>query len=329
VNKVTSLPGTRADQRHAEEIIAQYRTYLRDTAGLLDEDDITDISRNPNSDVIWAISNERGKSKTPYTQTEDDAEAMIGKIVAAYRREFNEANPILECVLPFNGARFTALRRPIVNGVAWTIRKPNTQVFTFEHYVESGIFQSEAIVHKLRKLIAERKNILVAGAMGSGKTTLTNTLIAEIDKYYKSRDRWLILEDTDELRCTNDDHIKLQTNTALDIGFKRLIETSLRLTGTRIVMGEIRSHGRSVLEAWQVGATGNVATIHGDGPEDAMRRFESILLKEGGSIDRHEIASTIHALVCIRRVGVGRLIRDTDVVRISAATANGYTFRSA
>jgi type IV secretion system protein VirB11 len=309
----------------SKQIVDRYRHFLGDAADLLDDDDVTDISRNPQSNAIWAISNKRGKALTPYTQSTDQAEQMIGAIVAQFRTEFNYNHPRFLGVLPYHGARFTAARSPLVGGVMWTIRKPNQQILTFDDYLEAGIIPSKAIIERIRGYIEERKNIFVAGPMGSGKTTLANTLIAEIDRMHKGRDRWIIIEDTDELRCSNPDHVKFLTNPTLGIDWNDLIALSLRTTGTRIVLGEIRSAGRSLLEAWQVGATGNVATIHGDNPDDVMRRFESILLKEGGAINRYEIYKTIGAIIVLNRIGIGRKVQ--HVVRLQGVTDNGYTFR--
>jgi Flp pilus assembly CpaF family ATPase len=309
----------------SKEVVERYRHYLGEASVLLDEPDVTDISRNPQDSRIWAISNTRGKVSTPYQQTTQQAEGMIGAIVAEFNTEFNYRNPLFLGVLPYHGARFTAARTPVVGGVMWTIRKPNNTVLTFQDYLDAGIIPSKDILERIRTYISERKNILVAGPMGVGKTTLANTLIAEIDRMNKGRDRWIIIEDTDELRCSNPDHVKLLTNSPLGINWSDLIAFSLRTTGTRIVLGEIRSAARSLLEAWQVGAVGNVATIHGDNADDVMRRFESLLLKEGGAIDRHEISKTIGAIIVIGRVGVGRKVK--DVVRIQGVTEHGYSFR--
>jgi Flp pilus assembly CpaF family ATPase len=311
----------------ATQIVKRYRDYLGDAAVLLDDPDITDIGKNPQSNEIWVISLKRGKGWTQYTQTTGAAEQMIGTIVAEFRTEFNYTHPLFLGVLPYHGARFTAARSPIVGGVMWTIRKPHNEIFTFQDYLDSGVIPNPGLVERMRLFISERKNILVAGPMGAGKTTLANTLIGEIDRYYKSRDRWIVIEDTDELRVSNPDHVKLMTNLPLNVTWGDLIAFSLRTTGTRIVLGEVRSAARSLLEAWQVGATGNIATIHGDNPDDVMRRFESLLLKEGGAIDRYEISKTIGALIIIKRIGVGRIVK--DVVRITGHTANGYTFRAA
>lgn len=311
-----------ASTERAASIVRAYRTYLGKAEELLDNADITDVWRNPQSDHIWAVSAKTGKFRTSYTQTTEGAEQFCGHIVAAFGREFSDRFPILEAHLPYHGARFTAMRRPVAQGVAWVIRRPNERVIGLEEYLEAGVIPDLKTLQNIRKMIADRMNVLIAGPMGAGKTTLLNSLLLETAMVFRGRERFILIEDTDELRCPDPDHIKMMVGP--NQSWTDLIGLTLRTSATRIILGELRAGARPLLEAWQTGHSGNFATIHGSTPTEVMRRLESLLLKEGAGIDRHEIAATIHGLIIIRKIGVGRIIR--DVVRIGEPTAEGYAF---
>ncbi|NWM44817.1 Flp pilus assembly complex ATPase component, partial [Escherichia coli] len=86
---------------------------------------------------------------------------------------------------------------PVVTAPVFAIRKPAVAVFTLDDYVAAGIM-AEVQADALREAVQERRNILVAGGTSTGKTTLTNALLAEVAK---TTDRVVLIEDTRELQC--------------------------------------------------------------------------------------------------------------------------------
>ena len=117
------------------------------------------------------------------------------------------AAPRVSAELPETGERFEGLLPPVVAAPAFAIRKPAVAVFTLDDYVAAGIMsagQAEALRHG----VATRANILVAGGTSTGKTTLTNALLAEVAK---TSDRVVIIEDTRELQCAAPNLVAMRT----------------------------------------------------------------------------------------------------------------------
>jgi Flp pilus assembly CpaF family ATPase len=216
-------------------------------------------------------------------------------------------------------------------GTGWVIRLPISVLPTLQDYITSGIIPDDATAKKIRSFIVNHKNILIGGSMGSGKTTLENTLLAESVKLDKDKSRWAIIEDCDEVRCTASDHVKIMVNEDVTIDgvpmdWAFAVKRALRLSLSRLIIGEVRSHASVILDAWRVVMPGNLATIHGNDRHEVMDRFEFLLRREGYPIDRREIAKTIGAIICMRRTGVGRVVSDVAEIRGATADGVGYIF---
>ena len=115
--------------------------------------------------------------------------------------------PRVSAELPASGERFDGLLSPGVAAPTFAIRKPAVAVFLLEDYVSAGIM-CVAEADRLRSGVAERLNILVAGGTGTGKTTLTNALLAEVAK---TTDRVVLIEDTRELQCRAPNLVAMRT----------------------------------------------------------------------------------------------------------------------
>lgn len=134
--------------------------------------------------------------------SEAKARSIITSVSSLLDTEVNIANPILECELPLDGSRFEALLPPVVAKPTFTIRKKAIKIFTLDEYVDSQIMtprQKETI----STAVKTRKNILVVGGTGSGKTTFSNAIIDEISKLTPAH-RIVIIEDTAELQCASE-----------------------------------------------------------------------------------------------------------------------------
>ncbi len=302
-----------------------YRRYIGEIAALLDDKLVTDIYRNGPDPAIWIDHARSGKKRTEIVQSEVDAQRFMGAIVAYYNHEFSKRAPIYTSVLPDSGARLTAVHPPVVPGVSWAIRKPHITVIPLDDMLTSGMIRSTADLDRLNSLIQSKTNVLVAGPMGAGKTTLVNSMLREAAKMHP-RERWALLEDTDELRCEAPDNIKLATVEGL-VSYADLIRVALRLNCTRLIVGEMRDGVavKAALNVWRTGHDGNIGTIHGKTPAEVMSRVETLLYEEGVHVDRREIAATVGAVITIARKGVGRVV--DRIVRIAGVTEHGYTFQ--
>jgi type IV secretion system protein VirB11 len=117
----------------------------------------------------------------------------------------------------------------------FAIRKAAVAVFTLDDYVATGVMTSGQAL-ALKCAVEARKNILVAGSTSSGKTTLTNALLAEVAK---TSDRVVLIEDTRELQCKVPNLVALRTKNGV-ISLSDLVRSSLRLRPDRIPIGEVR-----------------------------------------------------------------------------------------
>ena len=124
-------------------------------------------------------------------------------VVASAARELlnksdNERSGVLSTAMSFLGLYRDPVVAEVTRRCDWRIRKPAVAVFTLDDYVAAGIMTADQAA-TLREAVAARANILVAGGTSTGKTTLTNALLAEVAK---TADRVVIIEDTLELQCT-------------------------------------------------------------------------------------------------------------------------------
>jgi type IV secretion system protein VirB11 len=134
------------------------------------------------------------------------------------------------------------------------------------------------------RFIKERKNLLIGGGMGSGKSTFTNAILKKMVEYTSS-DRFYIVEDVPELQCEAKDKTMIAVNPR---HAAEAVRTALRWTPDRIIFGEVRygEVANELIKAWNTGHTGNVTTIHADSCASMLVRMEDLL--------REEIKGTIH-----------------------------------
>lgn len=233
---------------------------------------------------------------------------IIMEVSGILGQETHYSRPILEGEFPLGG-RFEALIPPVVANPSFTIRKFASFIFPLDYYIESKAMteeQKDAVV----KSVLQRKNILVAGSTGSGKTTLSNAIIACIPE----EDRIVTIEDTNELQIKNPNWLPLRTS--LDIDMVMLLKATMRLRPDRIIVGEVRDKSAyALLKAWNTGHPGGVATLHANSCEDALFRLNS-LVEEAGVIGQQKlIARAVDLIIFIEKVQGGRIIKDIKYVK--------------
>jgi Flp pilus assembly CpaF family ATPase len=145
---------------------------------------------------------------------------------------------------------------PVVASPAFAIRKPAVAIFTLRDYASTGIM-TDAQAELLRKAVAQRCNVLVAGGTSTGKTTLVNALLAEVAT---TSDRVVLIEDTRELQCKAENLVALRTKNGV-ASLSDLVRSSLRLRPDRIPVGEVRgAEALDLLKAWGTGHPGGIGT---------------------------------------------------------------------
>jgi P-type conjugative transfer ATPase TrbB len=229
----------------------------------------------------------------------------------------NASNPIVEGELPIAGIRFEGLLPPVARKPCCVMRKPAQVLYTLDDYLREGILD-HAQAEVLRDAIDQRLNIVVAGGTGSGKTTLAAALINEMVERSDPNQRYVIIEDTFELRCSARNLVQLHTAEAADM--TRLVRTTMRLRPDRIIIGEVRGgEALALLKAWNTGHPGGVTTIHANSARAALTRLSSLVQEAGVPAQPELIAETINLLVFIVRNSTGR--RVNELVRVAGYDA--------
>jgi P-type conjugative transfer ATPase TrbB len=209
-------------------------------ARFLEDTSIVEVMLNPDG-RLWIDRLSGGLSDTGETLSAADGERIVRLVAHHVGSEVHAGRPRVSAELPETGERFEGLLPPVVAAPAFAIRKPAVAVFTLDDYVAAGIMtldQAEA----LRRSVANRSNILVAGGTSTGKTTLTNALLAEVAN---TSDRVVLIEDTRELQCKAPNLVALRTKDGV-ISLSDLVRSSLRLRPDRIPIGEVAAPRRSI-----------------------------------------------------------------------------------
>ncbi|MGL1254931.1 P-type conjugative transfer ATPase TrbB [Vibrio parahaemolyticus] len=292
-------------------------------AGLLDyleDPDLTEIMLNPDG-KLWI--ERQGEAMTHVGEvTSEDATRILNAVSDYHRQTVTATQPILECELPLDGSRFEGLIPPLVENPSFVIRKKATRVFTFDDYIKAGTLSREA-ANVLRQLIVDKRNILVAGGTGSGKTTFGNALLHQISMMAPD-ERMVIIEDTNELQCSAPNHVIKRTNDTANVSMRTLLRTTLRYRPDRIMVGEVRGgEALDLLKVWNTGHPGGIATIHADSARQGLDRLEQCVSEATATPNRALIASGIHAVVFMARTSEGKRVIK-EVIQVNGLSDTGY-----
>ncbi|WP_291838949.1 P-type conjugative transfer ATPase TrbB [Brevundimonas sp.] len=272
----------------------------------LEEPAVVEILANPDGRLVLDRSGE-GRQDTGQSLSPEARERAI-KLIADYVGEtVAREDPRLSGVLPGTGERFQGLLPPIVAAPAFSIRKRPAVIWGLADYVRDGVM-TEAQADALRQAAAERRNILISGGTGSGKTTLANAVLAEPAF---AGDRVFLIEDTPELQCSAWDVVAVLTRRApVAIGVVDLVRDALRMRPDRIVVGEMRDGAAALetLKSWNTGHPGGLSTIHANSAGDVLRRVEDLLSEVVAQPPRRAIAQATDRIVHIRRTAEGRRV---------------------
>jgi type IV secretion system protein VirB11 len=287
--------------------------------------DVVEIMANPDG-TLWVDRAGVGREKIGRIE-QSAAETTIRLLASHMGETVTLDRPAVAGVLPRSGERFQGLLPPLAERPVFTIRKRASIVFTLDDYVARGILPV-ANADVIRRAVVDRKNILVAGGTGSGKTTLVNAILAEPP--FKS-DRIVLIEDTKELQCPADDKVELLTkNTEPRVTMTDLLRMTLRLRPDRIIIGEVRGpEALAMLKAWNTGHPGGVATIHANSATEALQRIEDLVGEASQIIPKRSIASAVNLVIFIERIGgsAGRSVR--HIVQIDGFDGNNYVVSEA
>jgi type IV secretion system protein VirB11 len=287
------------------------RTALgREIAAWLEDPSVVEIMLNPDG-RLWVDRLGEGLMATERTMTAASGERIVRLVAHHVGAEVHGGAPRVSAELPEGGERFEGLLPPVVASPSFAIRKPAVAVFTLKDYVAAGIM-APSQAQALAAAVAARRNILVAGGTSTGKTTLTNALLAEVAS---STDRVVLIEDTRELQCAAPNLVSLRTKDGV-ANLSDLVRSALRLRPDRIPIGEVRgAEALDLLKAWGTGHPGGIGTIHAGTALGTLRRLEQLIQESVVTVPRALIAETVDVIAVLVRDGTGRRLAELAEVR--------------
>ena len=286
-------------------------------AGLLADESITEIMVNRFDSIFIERAGKLSQSDLSFTD-EAALHQVIERIVTPLGRRIDSAQPMVDARLP-DGSRVNAVLAPLaLQGSCLTIRKFARRGFRFADLVDSGLISTAASDY-LIQMVQLRRNILVIGGTGTGKTTFLNILADHIP----ASQRVITIEDAAELRIKHDNLIGLEARAANaegrgQITIRELLINALRMRPDRIIIGECRgAEALDMLQAMNTGHEGSFTTLHANSPREALQRLEVMVMLAGFELPllavRQQISSAVNVIV--------QLIRDASGHRRVAAVS--------
>jgi Flp pilus assembly CpaF family ATPase len=292
---------------------------------------LEDLLRLPNVSEIMVVDKQHiyieraGNLQNSGRRFISDAviEAIIQRIVANVGRRIDRSQPLVDARLS-DGSRVNAVIAPLaVSGPTLTIRKFPERKMIVDDLITRGAMTRTA-AEFLRAAVLSRKNILISGGTGTGKTTLLNCL----SDFIPDKERIVTVEDTAELQLAKEHVVRLETKSANvegagEYSIRDLVKNALRMRPDRIVVGECRGpEALDMLQAMNTGHDGSLTTIHANNSADVILRLE-VLVQMAADLPvesiRHQIASAVDVIVQLKRMRDGRrcLSQITEVAGIN------------
>lgn len=331
-NQVAQLAVIQDEQHQRLEV--KLRRELGDAVlSLLTDDRTEDILLNPDSS-LWLKRMGEGFLKVGQMPPAQAASAL-GTIAAWRGTVLNHEHPVLETELPIDGSRFEGIVPPVVRYPIFAIRLRPKKIFTLVDYEAGRILTGKddplnrlrrrddftaavrTLTHAdiIRAAIRARKNILVVGSTGSGKTTLVNAILDSLAQI-TPHDRVISIEDTTELQCAVKNYLDLRA--VGNVTMLECLRACMRLKPTRIVVGEVRgAEAHTLLKAWNTGHPGGAATVHANDAISGLIRLESLVAEATSAPQQTLIAEAVDLVIFVDEepdLKAGRKVRELLLV---------------
>jgi type IV secretion system protein TrbB len=323
---------------HSDEKQKRLSEKLRDElgpliAGLLDHSTgLEDIVVNEDS-RIWVKRTGSSFEQVGELSSRGARGAMM-TIASMQKTTVTELRPVLETQLPIWKFRFAGLIEPVVPSPAFAIRvKPDRKrslrdlqmqgILTRKDDPRNRRAEQEEFIARLQGLdhieviqeaIRSRKNILIVGGAGAGKTTIANAVLEEIG-ILTPGDRVLVIEDTQELLLDSANSLSMLATT--DFDQLKCLKIALRLKPDRIIVGEVRDGAAALplLKAWNTGHPGGVSTIHANSATEALVRLEDLVREATEAPQQRTIAAAVDVVISVVNDPVeGRKVQEVAIV---------------
>jgi len=245
--------------------------------------------------------------------------------------DISEQKPILDSRLP-DGSRVAAVIPPCsIHGVTLTIRKFNGRHYTVADLVKAGSLD-EALAHQLKEYLELRRNILISGGTGCGKTTMLNAL----GRFIPDEDRVLLIEDTSEIQLEKPNLVRFEARQAQTtfpaVTIRDLLKASLRHRPDRIILGEIRGgEAFDLLQLLNTGHSGTLSTVHASSAQQAISRFTSCVLQSGVELPyraiKTNIGDSLNVIIQLERRPGMRFVSEVLEINGYSSEADHYNVR--
>lgn len=299
------------DTTQTEKIIKKYLV-KKDSIGrkskveIKDDYHITEMDEIIEEIVERPKKIEKNEDGLMYLDNIDPDKAMK-TLATLYRTQVHELNPILEVEIPYLGHRFSGMMKPCQSETGFSIRTRPKKIYSLDDYIEQGsITESQKL--SLLQYIQQKKNILVVGGTGSGKTTFCNALLKAVSEL-DPLSRVIIIEDVRELQCEVKDKAymtvpppNLEGDDSTAITTARLLRSAMRRSPERICVGEVRDGetALNLLSAWNSGHPGGICTIHADDAIGGIDKLEQYIIMSNKTPNRQMISRTVNVVVSIQ-----------------------------
>jgi pilus assembly protein CpaF len=266
--------------------------FLKPIEHLILDDTISEVMIN-GADSVFI---EKGGYLQPVSGVSLGEKALLVAVKNIARRlggDISDSHPILDSRLP-DGSRVAAVIPPCsLNGVTLTIRKFNTRNFEIRDLIAAGTLDQQ-LANRLENYVLSRKNILICGGTGSGKTTTLNIL----SRFIPEDERILLIEDTAEIQINQPNLVRFEARRAQNglpgVTIRDLLKAALRHRPDRILVGEVRGgEAFDLLQLLNTGHAGTLSTVHANSAKQGLARFTSCTLESGVELPYRSIKSSI------------------------------------
>ena len=304
---------------------ASLRYFLTPIGEFLDDPTVTEIMVNGHRQ-IYIERKGQVEPTDAYFPTEDSLRSAINNLAQSVGREINRRVPVLDARLP-DGSRVHAIIPPSARGGTYlTIRKFSATPLNLEDLMKFGSL-TESAREFLEICIRLRKNVIISGGSGTGKTSMLGALSRAIPE----SERIIVIEDTSELRLHQQHCLYLESQPSnrksqMALTIRELFRSSLRMRPDRIIVGEVRGgEALDLIQSMISGHEGSLSTVHASSAIDALIRLETLSLMSEIEIPvyvaRSQVASAIDIVVQLTRsneTGRRRISSISETLRLSA-----------
>ncbi len=308
---LSSLDNTPGKDYVARKIVGLALGY--DEIGLLvDDDELEEIMINGINQPIFVFHRKHGMCKTNLLFTTNEAIAKLVNSICYINKK--EPKPVLD-LAAIDGNRINITGDSLTSkGATITIRKQRRRTFSIIELIQQGTLSPQLAAFlwlAVEGMNLTPANILVAGSIGSGKTTTLNAICS----FIPPSERVVTIEDTFELNLVNiENKVQLEANDDYDMD--ALLRDTLRMRPDRVMVGEIR--GKEAITLFNAMAIGRIGmgTLHASSTREVVSRLESSPMDVPASV----IGSLDLVLVQNKFVHNGRVIRRvTEVAEVTGS----------